>query len=67
MGIRSSDKSKLYRGRFAHTGGVDEIVLTPGLSQSNPAESAEAIKTANPSAADGFAVLIASALSAGLL
>ena len=54
MGIRSSDKSKLYRGRFAHTGGVDELVPTPGLSQSDPAESAEAIRTANPSAADGL-------------
>ena len=54
MGIRSSDKSQPYRGRFVHTGGVDEVVPTPGSSQSNPAESAEAIRTAKPSAPDGL-------------
>ena len=55
MGIRSSDKSQPYRGRFAHTGDLlPPIPPTPGLSQSDPAESAEAIRTVAPSAADGL-------------
>ena len=55
MGIRSSDKSQPYRGRFVHTGDLlPPIPPVPGSSQSNPAESAEAIKTAAPSAADGL-------------
>ena len=51
MGIRSTNTSKPYRGRFIHTG----LMAGPSLgSQGNPAESATAIKTENPSAPDGL-------------